>query len=408
MHRPITQPVRALTVALFALASLVTPRLTAAQAAGLYADETYSFYSTHDESWVQEGAARRVTWKLHARFRALSETAIPRDSMLRFELRQGTRRIMGTRCRPEIAGNTITVFECWDGETPIRETGELTVVWFFIHGDDDTETQVASHAITVRELPVYTRAIPPVASDPHIVIDRHAEVLSAFVFQGAVPPPQVPEFAFPASNLYLQFSAATGPEDAFQGASVRCRVNGTRVEIPNARIFGRAHTEEMDSAWMPVAGATVPNEAAAEEYVRFRRYVISLPLMVPPIPEDSYSIANRVPMTAGAWECDLRSGEQVTLRTFRWTVGADGLVAAHAEETEGGLRLPPGVHFVESVFPADHPLDARTDPSQIARALYGRGLRSAAARALTVPAVGVPYPVAPRGAAGRTSARPRR
>ena len=42
-------------------------------------------------------------------------------------------------------------------------------------GDDDRETQLASHTITVRELPVYTRALPPVASEPHMIVDRHAK-----------------------------------------------------------------------------------------------------------------------------------------------------------------------------------------------------------------------------------------
>ncbi len=413
----------ALALASSLLASSLSAAGVEAQAPDIVTDETYSFYSTRDERTVQEGTTRHVTWMLNVTFRAFSPAAIPRDSVLRYELRQGTRRLAGVRCPTTITSatparadqplpNTIVMTSgCYDTATQIRETGEMQVVWFFINGDDDRETQLASHTITVRELPVYTRALPPVASEPHMIVDRHAEVLSAFVFQGNVPPAQVPEFAFAASNVFLQFNAATEAGDALHNSSVRCRLNGARVEIPNARIFGRANTEELDVAWMPVAGATVPNEAAAEEYVRFRRYTIALPLMVPPLPQDEYTVANRVAMTPGAWECDVRSDTQVTLRTFRWTVGVDGLIAAHAEETEGGLRLPPGVHFVESLFPADHPLDARTDPSQLARALHGRGLRSAAARALSVPAVGVPYPVAPRGAAGRTTgrtARPRR
>ncbi len=373
-----------------------------AQAPEIIADETYSFYTARDERTVQEGTARHVTWMLHVSFRAFSSAAIPRDSMLRYELRQGTRRLAGTRCRPWIDGSIVQASDCYDSETQIRETGELTVVWFFINGDDDRETQIASHAITVRELPIYTRALPPVASEPHIIVDRHNDVLSAFVFQGTVPPAQVPEFSYRSSNLFLQFNAATDAGDALHNSSVRCRVNGARVEIPDARIFGRANTEEIDNAWTPVAGATVPNEAAREEYVRFRRYVLVLPLMVPPLPADQYTIANRTTMAPGAWECDVRSDTQVTLRTFRWTVAADGLIVAHAEETEGGLRLPAGVHFVESVFPAEAVLDTRTDPSAVSRALFGRGFRSAAARALVVPSIGVAYPTPPRAAAGRT------
>lgn len=394
-----------------------------AQTLDLVADETFSFYRTRDERTVQEGSTRHVTWMLDVTFRAFASTAIPRDSVLRWELRQGTRRIAGVRCPTTLTSptpvrvdqplpNTIVMTSgCMDTSTQIRETGELSVVWFFINGDDDRETQIASHTITVRELPVYTRAVPPVASEPHIIVDRHAEVLSAFVFQGNVTPAQIPEHSYAGNNVFLQFNAATEAGDPLHNASVRCRVDGTRVEIADARLYGRGNTEEIDNAWLPVAGATVPAEAAAEEYLRFRRYTIALPLVAPPAPADSYTLANRAIMTPGVWECDLRSDTQVTLRTFRWTVGADGLVAAHAEETEGGLRLPPGVHFVESLFPADHPFDARTDPSQLGHALLGRGFRSAAARALVVPAVGVPYPVPPRAsgrASSRAPARPRR
>lgn len=69
------------------------------------------------------------------------------------------------------------------------------------------------------------------------------------------------------------------------------------------------------------------------------------------------------------------------MRTFRFVVGADGRIAPHAEESEGGLRLGPGIHLADTTIPtAEHPLDGRTDPSAVARALHGRGFRSADAR----------------------------
>ncbi len=135
----------------------------------------------------------------------------------------------------------------------------------------------------------------------------------------------------------------------------------------------------------------------------FRRYTVLLPLTFGQPGDGGRYADDRTLVQPGQWECDLRNDEALTLRTFRFLVGADGRIAPHVEESEGGLRLGPGVHLVDTVIPGtEHPLDGRTDPAALARALHGRGFRTATGRALVVPAIGQPLPAAPR-AGGRAS-----
>jgi hypothetical protein len=303
----------------------------------------------------------------------------------------------------------LSAWNCRDA-TPLRETGELTVVWFYVNGATDEEREIARHAVIVRELPVFGRALPPTPDAPHVVVDRHAEILSSFV----VEDPFVGGVGFEGyferyarrsddeSHLMLVFNASPEGDASADSSTVRCRLDGQPVELPNNRVVRAEAIEDIQNAWIPVSGATTIAESAREEYVRFYRYAVLLPITID-VPGGRVA-ADRVAVRPGQWECDLRTREAVTMRTFRFAVGADGRVLPHAEETEGGLRLGPGIHLAETVIPpSEHPLDFRTDPSALARAFHGRGFRSAAGRALAVPAIGEPVPVAPR-AAGRGGA----
>jgi hypothetical protein len=52
----------------------------------------------------------------------------------------------------------------------------------------------------------------------------------------------------------------------------------------------------------------------------------------------------------GRWECSYRNGGDV-VRTWRWTVGSNGLIAPHPEEN-GSMTFYPGAHLVETEIPA--------------------------------------------------------
>jgi len=72
----------------------------------------------------------------------------------------------------------------------------------------------------------------------------------------------------------------------------------------------------------------------------------------------------------GEWSCDWRQRGKV-LRNFTFTVGTDGRIAPHREQTTG-LRLPPGDVAVGVSFP-DEVLDAYFDPAAVkAGGFFGR------------------------------------
>ncbi|GAB4194740.1 MAG: hypothetical protein OHK0013_00260 [Sandaracinaceae bacterium] len=410
---------RSLLAATVALLALAAPSLASAQA-DVYVDETMTFYAAEHQRTAQEGSRTFTTYDFGGQVRVFSADAeFPRDSVLRWELRQGDRRLAGVRCRTFRSGfnapaagapqQVLAAWNCRDA-TVLRETGELTVVWFYINGATDEEREIARHTVHVRELPVFSRGVPPTAGAPHLVVDRHGEILSSFViedpFVGGVGFEGYFERFSPRSgdesHLMLVFNASPQDDVSADSTTVRCRLDGQPVEIPNNRVVRAEAIETIQNAWLPVPGATSVADSTREEYVRFYRYAVLLPLTID-VPGGRVA-ADRMALRAGQWECDLRTREAVTYRTFRFAVGADGRVLPHAEETEGGLRLGPGIHFVETVIPAsEHPFDFRTDPSALARAFHGRGFRSAAGRALTVPPIGEPLPVAPR-AAGRGGA----
>lgn len=101
----------------------------------------------------------------------------------------------------------------------------------------------------------------------------------------------------------------------------------------------------------------------------------------------------------GAWSCDWRRMGKV-LRTFKFRVGPDGLIAPHAEQTaaSGALRLPSSEAMVEVHFPATVE-DAYFDPAAIrAGGFYGRPWSDKAAQTALPAAKGSAELAPPKGA----------
>lgn len=96
----------------------------------------------------------------------------------------------------------------------------------------------------------------------------------------------------------------------------------------------------------------------------------------------------------GDWECQWRQDRDV-LRTFRFTVGADGRIVPHAEQS-AGLELDPNIFFVETEIPAKGSIfDSRVHRNSVNRgAFLGRGFKSPEGKALVrkLPNVGQPTP----------------
>lgn len=96
----------------------------------------------------------------------------------------------------------------------------------------------------------------------------------------------------------------------------------------------------------------------------------------------------------GNWECEWRLNRDV-LRTFRFTVGADGRVQPHPEQN-AGLELGANMFFAEMEIPAKGTgLDSRVHRNSVNRgAFLGRGFKSPKGKALVrkLPNVDQPTP----------------
>ncbi len=382
--------------------SLSTP--TEAQSS-MRLDESYTTYSIARVTDQPEGDARNAAWQLQPLVRAFGPTFRARSSAFRWVLKQGDRVLATTRCgstwqnedlqrgvAPDLPVLAVRSSSNCQNATPLRETGEFVVEWTHIDTNTDVETPLGSHRIVIRTAPVYVRNGTEYAPTfPRFYVDWHGEALSSVIVQapaeGGFPPPPIERGGRAIQlrneeNVFLLVFTAAVPErrTALDTTFLRCRIDGNPLDLGTRnRISYVGTSTSLGVARLPGE----PGGQPVEDFARFERYTVLLPI----------TGANAT-MAAGAWACDIRTEDGVTLRTFRWSVGADGQVLPHAEETEGGLTLPPGTHLVESEIPADAPLDARTDPSALGRAFWGRGFQSTSGRALasSLRAIGQPYP----------------
>jgi hypothetical protein len=296
--------------------------------------------------------------------------------------------------------------------------GEFTIEWTIIDGDTDAATPLARHAILIRSAPNFDPGSnPPRPWYPSLYVDRHGELLSTVLWhhpnralegrQGFTRYLSNVRANQAGASLDVMFNASPewGANNNTRGANLRCTKNGERVDLRTAYDRGntrgtRTDEVQLSDAESSYAQSTVPNPAGdnprvIQEHYLFRRYYAALPLTFGP---ENDQRPDATPVTEGQWECEIRNDQGVSLRTFRFTVGADARVASHAEQG-AGLSLAPDAVLIETVIPEDNAIDFRTDPSALSRAFSGRGFRTDATRAWQrgVRQIGVAAPASGRG-----------
>ncbi|MFO0697473.1 MAG: hypothetical protein U0230_28100 [Polyangiales bacterium] len=389
-------------------------------------DEGFAFYTVEHQS-LSGSEPPASEWWLKADFRVVGN--VPPRSVLYYILKKGSQSLGEVRCDTRSTYSTVGrptnfphvfVQACARRDLRVREAGEFQVEWHLLDGNTDQDRTLVTHTIVVRSAPRFD-----VGSQrpwyPVFYVDRHGELLSSVLYQHPNGFHRYQEESVqvePGATLDLFFNASPtwGANSlSWAGAFMRCRVDGQPVDLRTPWRNGNRSGTRTDAVNVTEASSTmgeemVPNPSGNPRYdmqqYLFRRLYVVLPLSFgPPGAQGVRDDATTVGDHPGAWECDLRTSDARTVRTFRFQVGSDGFLVPHAEQTEGGLTLAPGAVFVETVIPEGNPLDLRTDPSAPARlAFSGRGLRSAPAQAetRTIPAVGQ---AAPRGAGGRGNSR---
>jgi hypothetical protein len=262
---------------------------------------------------------------------------------------------------------------------------------------------VRSYEIEVRKVDrVRGPVTNPQPDVPNYYISRHSEALSSIIYlrpQGTDPYViDTRPDTFGENRVEIIYNTSTTDEGQGIGGEnsfLRCAVDGQKLELkndrvsnnrPTARAYQEIHTDRL-----------LPEFRRGTEYkdeINFRQYYVVLPLTWGR--QGMYQNFTKLEEHPGRWECTYREGVNV-VRTWRWTVRADGSVAPYPEESSSGLTLFPGAHLIETEIPAGGSfIDRRIFPEAVKGGFfYGHKWQSPEGRAMAakIPAKGKPWPV---------------
>ncbi|MBM4376500.1 MAG: hypothetical protein FJ095_15570 [Deltaproteobacteria bacterium] len=380
-------------------------------------DEGFSFQSIEWSGVSETGGTPdpKSDWTIKASYRIWG--TFPARSVLRYVVKQKGKALGEVRCETRSLYNAtmkngrphLFSVDCTNRNLKFREPGQYELEWHLIDGDTDADTTLGTDTMTVRAAPRYDLGSTTRPWYPVIYPDRNAELLSTVLFQrsegssGYLAPLESPTLKRrDGIDLVVQAAPAYSGNDATRSSYLRCKVNGASVNLKTPWADGPSGGTTTDGVWVSsgrgvLAEAETPNPSGNprvnKDPILFRTYYLQLPLVA--AGGAATTEYTRVGNHPGKWECEWRNGESRTLRTFRFSVGENGRVAPHQEQSEHRLSLAPDAVLVETVIPSDDPLDERTNPGVVASgAFQGRGFKSASMLALAkaIPAKGNPLP----------------
>ena len=356
-----------------------------------YMDDGFTWFeavSTKDPEIKQNLVYTGWTLKFSVRLMGI----YPKRSGFKIIVSRGGKTLITTRCEAgsyNIPANNpadvsfIFTDGCWNSATATKEIGKFDVEIIAINGGTNAETSVRKYKIDVIQVDrvneqtgTYSAPAPP-----RYVISRHAETPVNLLY---VYPTQV-EFIYSISPP----ESGKSPADGFW----RCAVDGKRVPLINdlARVnTQRQYQETYTDRLMPQYKTGV----AYKDEIGFQRYRVSLDLFSGAKINDP---TKRLYMNdfPGKWECNIMlNGEKQ--RTFRWTVGGDGVPVKHPEQN-GNINLLPSAILLDTEIPANGTaFDKRLVPVSLAEGLfYGQKWTTPEGKAMAerVPTKGTPQPV---------------
>ena len=388
-------------VALFAAFGTSASVASADLPDGITYDDGYAyFYLDNRGSMSNNRPTHEYTF--HAYARLLGE-GIARESAFKFVLKQGRRTIHTFTCQgspayrvrmhPSNQPDMFVVDHCVDRNTRLSAEGDITVEVYLIDDATDEEHLARTHTVQIRRLRQENHQ--GVERPSHFIVNQHGFSAVALIDQT----PRNEQHMYGGSAGYnevtLSFQRSHGSSPGT--LTLRCSVNGERVELPSHQV----QSDQISSRRSQASEIRRAGTSTEGDHLLFRADVYTLPLTFGDSTQTQYPKLDDHP---GRWECMLRDSQRRTVREFAFTV-ADGRVQPHPEEAEG-LHFPNGVHMVDITIPGDSPVDDRTDRETVrAGAFYGRAWRSSEARAMAqrVPQIGEGFP--PSGRARRRGRR---
>lgn len=382
---------------------------------GEYVDDGFTWFNSLETNDLNNGIAVHTGWTLKSSIRLMG--VYPKRSALKFVVSRTGKTIGTTRCEtgshniPQNAEypqepSYIYVDGCFQkAEMTTKETGKFDVEVFLIDGATNAEKSVRKYKIDVVQIDRVNGAIGKAAkpAEPHYVISRHAETPASLLYMrpaGTNDYFHLSGEGSQSNQVEVYFSMSPTKKGwGVPYTALRCSVNGTRIKLREAGsqtdIVSTSTDQGRQSYEIYSDRLAAPYSAGGPVYeddFGFRIYRATLPL--------TYGTAQASPNQTnlkeyqGNWECNISDNGDV-LRTWRWTVGADGMPVKHAEQN-GNINLFSNSYLVETEIPAGGTiLDKRLVPMPTAGFFYGQPWTSAAGKAMAikVPTKGNPLPV---------------
>ncbi|MCY7374886.1 MAG: hypothetical protein LH472_02800 [Pyrinomonadaceae bacterium] len=380
------------------------------QPGGNYVDDGYTWFEAVSFQEPINGTRTDLGWALKSSIRLMGEH--PRRSAFKITVSKAGKPVATTRCEgfPETGRATgssfLLTFDCFKKETAIKELGKLDVQIVFVNGDTDAETVLRNYKIEVLKVDRVTGpTMKPIPDVPQYYISRHAEAPASILF---LRPEGKYSYIANSSNsnytgggsneveIYFSLSPSQKGENIPDGYA-SCSVDGKVLELPgpqpysdkteveNQRLYAYVYTDRL-APQFKTSGTEYRDE------IRFTQARITLPLTW----GDNRG-RNRLTMKdyPGKWQCNWMSNGE-TWRTWRWTVGRDGMPVKHAEQN-GNVNLFYNSYLIDTEIPAGgSSLDKRLAPTSAADGFfYGQPWTTAEGKAMAakVPTKGTPAPV---------------
>jgi hypothetical protein len=374
--------------------------------AGNYLDDGFTWFEAVSSQTTDNGSRVDLGWALKSSVRLLGD--YPKSSAFKFVVSKNGKPIATTRCdadftRAEI-GHSDAVSAWTDGcvkkETATKETGRFDVQVIFVNGDTDAETVVRNYKIEVLKADRVTGpTAKPVADTPQYYVSRHAEAPVSFLFFRPAKSHSYNGYGERSAildhntvELYFSLSPSKEGQD-MRGSYVRCTVDGRPLEMQNDKVDDTAERQYAQVYTDRLA----PQFKTGTEYrdeVGFSWLRLDLPFTYGAGAADGWK--TNVSNHPGRWECAL-TNNGATWRTWRWTIGPDGMATKHPEQG-GNVNLYPNSYLVETEIPAGGAaIDKRLAPVSATEGFfYGQPWTTPEGKAMAshVPAKGSPVPVA--------------
>lgn len=397
-------PTKAPAFASKGAASVTTGAASTSAAAGpapVRYDDGYTWFELENTIEPVNGSPTNLGWRIKANVRAYGTA--PQRSAFRYVIKQNGKTVGEARCEAKADGLNFVDYiesnECGHrdreqvGSMKNLATGTVQIEVHFVDGATSADSLLRTHTVQVFAATGIRGNGAPDA--PNYYISHNGEVLASLLetttrtslLPGGGSSQGLAEITFQVSPKENSITALSE-----LGNALRCRVNDKPVTLTNPQIKATmAKSTAVEHTRADPASSANP----LREMVRYQRYELQLPLHVGKADDgDDLGMMSH----PGKWSCDWRVKNQ-TLRTFAWTVGADGAVVPHAEQANG-LSLAPDVYLIETTIPKDTAHDQRVDPAAAkAGGFYGRAWTSAEmkAAAAAVPTVGTATPPQPKG-----------